>query len=46
MKKLGIPTDLFAPSSITANKGDIVTVHFYNTEGAEPHLHNCNTVRH
>lgn len=34
--KLGIPTDLFAPSSITVNKGDTVTIHFYNTE-AEPH---------
>jgi|SRR6188472_1073355 plastocyanin len=35
--KLGIPSDLFAPSSITVNKGDIVTVHFYNTEEGEPH---------
>lgn len=35
--KLGIPTDLFAPSSITVNKGDTVTVHFYNTEKGEPH---------
>jgi plastocyanin len=35
--KLGIPTDLFAPSSITVNKGDIVTIHFYNTEKGEPH---------
>jgi len=35
--KLGIPTDLFAPSSINVNKGDIVTVHFYNTEKGEPH---------
>ena len=35
--KLGIPTDLFAPSSITVNKGDTVTVHFYNTEQGEPH---------
>ena len=35
--KLGIPTDLFALSSITVNKGDTVTVHFYNTEKAEPH---------
>ena len=35
--KLGIPTDLFAPSSITLNKGDIVTIHFYNTEENEPH---------
>ncbi len=34
--KLGIPTDLFAPSSITVNKGDTVIVHFYNTEN-EPH---------
>lgn len=34
--RLGIPTDLFAPSSITVNKGDIVTIHFYNTE-KEPH---------
>jgi plastocyanin len=28
---------LFAPSSITLNKGDIVTVHFYNIEKGEPH---------
>jgi len=35
--KLGIPTDLFAPSSITVNKGDTVTVHFYNIEQGEPH---------
>ena len=35
--KLGIPTDLFAPSSMTVNKGDIVTVHFYNIEETEPH---------
>jgi plastocyanin len=34
--KLGIPTDLFAPS-ITVKKDDTVTVHFYNTEKAEPH---------
>jgi plastocyanin len=34
--KIGIPTDLFAPSSIIVNKGDTVTVHFYNTEN-EPH---------
>ena len=26
--KLGIPTDLFAPSSITVNKGDTVTCAF------------------
>ncbi len=30
--KLGIPTDLFIPSSISVNKGDIVTIHFYNVE--------------
>ena len=35
--KLGIPTDLFAPSSITVKKGDTVTVHFYNIEQGEPH---------
>lgn len=35
--KLGIPADLFAPSSITVNKGDTVTIHFYNTEENEPH---------
>jgi plastocyanin len=35
--KLGIPTDLFAPSSIIVNKGDTVTVHFYNIEQGEPH---------
>jgi plastocyanin len=35
--KLRIPTDLFAPSSITVNKGDTVTIHFYNTEENEPH---------
>jgi hypothetical protein len=35
--KLRIPTDLFAPSSITVNKGDTVTVHFYNIEQGEPH---------
>ena len=35
--RLGIPTDLFAPSSITVNKGDTVTVHFYNIEQGEPH---------
>jgi hypothetical protein len=34
---LGIPTDLFAPSSIIVNKGDTVTVHFYNIEQGEPH---------
>ncbi|MER5175845.1 MAG: cupredoxin domain-containing protein [Candidatus Nitrosocosmicus sp.] len=34
--KLGIPTDLFTPSSISVNKGDIVTIHFYNVEN-EPH---------
>lgn len=35
--KLGIPADLFTPSSIIVNKGDIVTVHFYNVEKDEPH---------
>jgi plastocyanin len=35
--KLGIPTDLFAPSTVTVNKGDTVTVHFFNTETTEPH---------
>ncbi|MDQ6723319.1 MAG: cupredoxin domain-containing protein, partial [Thermoproteota archaeon] len=34
--KLGIPTDLFTPSSISVNKGDNVTIHFYNVEN-EPH---------
>jgi plastocyanin len=35
--KLGIPTDLFTPSSIIVNKGDNVTIHFYNTDKGEPH---------
>ena len=35
--KLGIPADLFTPSTINANKGDTVTVHFYNLEKQEPH---------
>lgn len=35
--KLGIPTDLLTPSSIIVNKGDIVTVHFYNVEKDEPY---------
>ena len=35
--KLGIPTDLFAPSTITVNKGDTVTIHFFNIETTEPH---------
>ena len=35
--KLGIPPDLFAPSSINVNKGDTVTVHFYNIDKGEPH---------
>jgi len=39
--KLGIPTDLFTPSSITVNKGDIVTIHFYNVEN-EPHTFTIN----
>ena len=30
--KLGIPKDLFVPDRIIANKGDTVTVHYYNLE--------------
>jgi plastocyanin len=32
---------LFTPSSITVNKGDIVTIHFYNVEN-EPHTFTIN----
>ncbi len=39
--KLGIPTDLFTPSSITVNKGDIVIINFYNVE-KEPHTFTIN----
>lgn len=35
---VGLPHDYFAPDRIVVNKGDTVTIHFYNTED-EPERH-------
>ena len=36
---VGIPHDLFTPSTLVVNQGDQVIIHFYNTE-ASPEHHN------
>jgi plastocyanin len=35
--KLGIPADYYIPSIFEANKGDSITMHFYNLDGDDRH---------
>jgi plastocyanin len=35
--KLGIPADYYIPSIFVANKGDSITMHFYNLDGDDRH---------
>jgi plastocyanin len=43
-EELGIPPDLFFPTQMTVNKGDKVTVHFYNLEPEETQEHHTFTM--
>lgn len=42
--KFGIPPDLFFPTQMTVNKGDMVIVHFYNLEPEETQEHHTFTM--
>src|SRR5215831_14372425 len=35
--KLGIPGDVFVPSTLTVNQGDTVIIHFYNVDASDFH---------
>jgi plastocyanin len=35
--KLGMPADYYIPNIFVANKGDIITVHFYNLDADDKH---------
>jgi plastocyanin len=35
--KLRIPGDVYYPNILVANKGDLVTIHFYNLDADAPH---------
>ncbi len=35
--KLGIPGDVFVPSTLAVNQGDTVTIHFYNVDAGDQH---------
>lgn len=35
--KLGIPGDVFVPSTLAVNQGDTVTIHFYNVDASDIH---------
>ena len=35
--KLGIPADYYIPNIFVANKGDSITMHFYNLDGDDRH---------
>ena len=35
--KLGFPADTFSPDVLIANKGDNITIHFYNLDTTDRH---------
>jgi plastocyanin len=41
--KLGIPGDVFVPSTLTVNQGDTVVIHFYNVDGSDQHTFTMGT---
>jgi plastocyanin len=41
--KLGIPGDVYSPSTLAVNRGDTVTIHFYNIDASDHHTFTMGT---